>query len=237
MQGSLATKLRVMRAERGLTLRQAAPLLGVRPGTLSELERGARHPHDLTLAKIAKGYGVPVEDLLEEAPTGEVTPSPLGVAPPRSRSPERNAEAGQQQRAVLDAIWSYMRGVTTDYHLELVDPDNPDFRTATAATRWAERVRKEAKRYGDWVVENASVLMAHHADTPSPLSDKDAWGDAIKLTGPIYTLNELARRAEKRIEAMNDRPDELARKQLEKARRAAEESERQIEELRVAIGV
>jgi transcriptional regulator with XRE-family HTH domain len=40
MQGSLARKLRVLRAERGLTLRQAAEQAGVRPGTLSELERG-----------------------------------------------------------------------------------------------------------------------------------------------------------------------------------------------------
>jgi transcriptional regulator with XRE-family HTH domain len=84
MQGSLATKLRVMRAERGLTLRQAAPRLGVRPGTLSELERGARHPHDLTLAKIAKGYGVPVEELLEEA-------SPLAPAPSASPLPDAGA--------------------------------------------------------------------------------------------------------------------------------------------------
>ena len=94
MQGSLATKLRVMRAERGLTLRQAAPLLGVRPGTLSELERGARHPHDLTLAKIAKGYGVPVEELLEEA-------FPLASAPSASLSPDAGAAGAGLAEASL----------------------------------------------------------------------------------------------------------------------------------------
>jgi transcriptional regulator with XRE-family HTH domain len=66
MQGSLARKLRVLRAERGLTLRQAAEQAGVRPGTLSELERGLHRPHDITLSRVAKGYGVPVEELLEE---------------------------------------------------------------------------------------------------------------------------------------------------------------------------
>jgi transcriptional regulator with XRE-family HTH domain len=66
MQGSLPTRLRVLRAERGLTLREAAALTDVRPGTLSDLERGVRHPHDVTLSRIAKGYGVPVEELLEE---------------------------------------------------------------------------------------------------------------------------------------------------------------------------
>src|SRR5215208_6222216 len=66
MQGSLAARLRVLRAERGLTQRQAAARAGVTPETISDLERGKRHAYMPTLAKIAKGYGVPVEDLLEE---------------------------------------------------------------------------------------------------------------------------------------------------------------------------
>jgi transcriptional regulator with XRE-family HTH domain len=82
MQESLARKLRVLRAERGLTLRQAAEQAGVRPGTLSELERGLHRPHDITLSRVAKGYGVPVEELLEE-------PVPL-------------AEASQEMRRLED---------------------------------------------------------------------------------------------------------------------------------------
>jgi transcriptional regulator with XRE-family HTH domain len=66
MQGSLAVRLRVLRAERGLTLREAASLTGVAKETISDIERGLRHPHDPTVAKIAKGYGVPVEELFEE---------------------------------------------------------------------------------------------------------------------------------------------------------------------------
>jgi transcriptional regulator with XRE-family HTH domain len=66
MHGSLPTKLRVLRAERGLTLRDAEHLTGVDKDTLSKIERGRRDPQDITLAKIARGYGVPVEDLLEE---------------------------------------------------------------------------------------------------------------------------------------------------------------------------
>ena len=66
MQGSLARRLRVLRAEQGLTLRQAADRVHVRPATLSDIEHGRSQPHDVTLAKIAKGYGVPVEDLLGE---------------------------------------------------------------------------------------------------------------------------------------------------------------------------
>ncbi len=65
-QTSLGRKLRLLRAERELSLRSAAHLCGVTKETLSALERGVREPHDPTLAKIAKGYGVPVEELLEE---------------------------------------------------------------------------------------------------------------------------------------------------------------------------
>ena len=79
MQGSLSTRLRVLRAERGLSLREASSLTGVRPGTLSELERGLRHPQDLTLAKIAAAYGVSVEELLdlEEEPRGNEAGEPV----------------------------------------------------------------------------------------------------------------------------------------------------------------
>lgn len=92
VQGSLAHRLRVLRAERGLTLREAASLTGVAKETISDIERGLRHPHDPTLAKIAKGYGVPVEELLEEPVLAgkDEAPSPAG--------PE------EQQRPSLDQV-------------------------------------------------------------------------------------------------------------------------------------
>jgi transcriptional regulator with XRE-family HTH domain len=78
MQESLATKLRVLRAERGLTLRQAAERVRVRPATLSDIEHGRSQPHDVTLAKIAKAYGVPLADLLEEAVPLDDAPQETG---------------------------------------------------------------------------------------------------------------------------------------------------------------
>jgi len=56
-----------LRAERGLTLREAASRAGVAKETISDIERGLRHPHDVTLSKLARGYEVSVVDLLEEA--------------------------------------------------------------------------------------------------------------------------------------------------------------------------
>ncbi len=65
MPGSLAERLRVLRARRGMTLIEAAAQAGVGRDTLSDLERGRRRPSMPTLAKIADGYGVLVDDLLE----------------------------------------------------------------------------------------------------------------------------------------------------------------------------
>ena len=90
-QETLTRKLRVLRAERGLTLREAASEAGVRPATLSELERGRRQPHDLTLSRIAKAYGVPVGELIEEEPT---TAGPL-VEPSSGKPSEETAGAGR----------------------------------------------------------------------------------------------------------------------------------------------
>lgn len=82
----LDTKLRVLRARRGLTLREAAALTGVAKETISDLERGRRHPYDVTLAKLAAGYGVDLEELIEES----ASPVPKAAAP---SPPETSAEA------------------------------------------------------------------------------------------------------------------------------------------------
>ncbi len=74
MQRSLSERLRVLRARRGLSLTEAAERAGVTRDTISDLERGKRRAYMPTLTKIAKGYRVPVEELLEE-------PVPLDEAP------------------------------------------------------------------------------------------------------------------------------------------------------------
>jgi transcriptional regulator with XRE-family HTH domain len=84
-QTSLGRRLRLLRAERQLSLRQAAARAGVVKETISDIERGATHPQDVTLAKLAHAYEVPVEDLLEE-------PVPLDEAP----------EAGQTEAEETD---------------------------------------------------------------------------------------------------------------------------------------
>jgi transcriptional regulator with XRE-family HTH domain len=82
-----------------MTLIEAAEQTGVGRDTLSDLERGRRHPVLPTLAKIAQGYGVPVEDLLEEPVAAGKT-----VAPPSSEQPPLN-NFGEEQRPEVVPGW------------------------------------------------------------------------------------------------------------------------------------
>jgi transcriptional regulator with XRE-family HTH domain len=63
---ALARRLRILRAARGISLREAEKLTGVTRETLGALEHGQRGAHTGTLQKIATGYGVSVSDLMRE---------------------------------------------------------------------------------------------------------------------------------------------------------------------------
>jgi transcriptional regulator with XRE-family HTH domain len=65
IQGTVAEQLRVVRARRGLSLVEAAERTGVDRHTIAALERGKRAPYFPTLERLADGYGVQVEELLE----------------------------------------------------------------------------------------------------------------------------------------------------------------------------
>src|SRR5215208_2314396 len=63
---SLARKLRILRATRGITLGEAEELTGVTRETIGALEHGQRGAYTSTLEKIAKGYGVTLSALLKD---------------------------------------------------------------------------------------------------------------------------------------------------------------------------
>jgi transcriptional regulator with XRE-family HTH domain len=97
MQGWLAEGLRVIRARQGLTLVQAAEKIGVDRHTLRDLELGRRGAYLPTVEKIAEGYGVPVEDLMEEpAFAGKVEAPAKAVSP--DEGPENQAEEERRER-------------------------------------------------------------------------------------------------------------------------------------------
>lgn len=63
--GPIAVKLRGLREQRGLSQKQAAELASITPKTLIDLESGKRPPYMPTVTKLARGYGVRVEELVE----------------------------------------------------------------------------------------------------------------------------------------------------------------------------
>jgi transcriptional regulator with XRE-family HTH domain len=91
-QKSLADRLRLLRAQRGLTVKDAAQRVGVDRHTLRRIELGTQEAQYPTLAKIADGYGVPVEELLEEPVVAGKAEAP-DAGPVDQRSEE--IEAGQ----------------------------------------------------------------------------------------------------------------------------------------------
>ena len=70
-EDSLAGRLRSLRSRRGWTRERAAERLGIAAETLARFERGERRPSLAVLLKLAKGYGISVDEL-----TGQVAANP-----------------------------------------------------------------------------------------------------------------------------------------------------------------
>jgi transcriptional regulator with XRE-family HTH domain len=104
MQTSLGHKLRLLRAERQMSLRQAAAQAGLAKETISEIERGLAHPHDVTLAKLAKAYDIPLEELLEEPePAVPLAEAPRGAG--QTEASTRTVEEFERRLAhVLEPV-------------------------------------------------------------------------------------------------------------------------------------
>ena len=62
---NVASKVRELREERGLSLRALAELCGISPNTVSLIERGTSSPSVDTLQHLARGLGVPIVAFFE----------------------------------------------------------------------------------------------------------------------------------------------------------------------------
>jgi transcriptional regulator with XRE-family HTH domain len=204
MQYTLGRRLRVLRVERGLTLRDAERVTGVDKDTLSKIERGVRHPYDVTLAKVAQGYGVPVEELLEE-------PVPLGEAP---RGVPRGEVSDEERRTIYDAIESLGKRKLDDYNRELADPDSPHFRDVTSAALWIDGVQKDVTQWANWVIEEAPTLAALGGERTLGESIKDAF----KVSGHLMGFHHLIRSGRSKLKELEEmtgqQPDKRAQIKL-----------------------
>ena len=103
---SLARKLRILRAARGITLAEAEELTGVTRETLGALEHGQRGAYTSTLEKIARGYGVTVSALLSEVEEPEAELALAGSSPGKVEAPR---EAGPPEKSEEERRSGYLR--------------------------------------------------------------------------------------------------------------------------------
>ncbi|MFG2844421.1 helix-turn-helix domain-containing protein [Kitasatospora sp. NPDC048296] len=73
VRGLLAANLKRVRAQRGLSLSELSRRAGIGKATLSQLESGAGNPTLETVLGLSRVLGVPISDLVERQPSGEVT--------------------------------------------------------------------------------------------------------------------------------------------------------------------
>jgi transcriptional regulator with XRE-family HTH domain len=86
-------RLRELRAERRLSLRQVEERGGPNKDTMSLIERDVHKPHPQTLGRIARALGMSVPELRGELEAAEY---PLAQAPPSQPSFENHLRAEQQ---------------------------------------------------------------------------------------------------------------------------------------------
>jgi transcriptional regulator with XRE-family HTH domain len=92
VQESLAKKLRVFRADKGITLDEAEKLTGVTRETIGALEHAQRGAQARTLEKIARGYDVPVEYLVSSGPALPRTRAREPALAEKDEAPETERE-------------------------------------------------------------------------------------------------------------------------------------------------
>ena len=92
---TLAKVTRALRLARGWTLEEAAERADVDVRHVQLLERGAANPTTATLLRVARGFGVSVEDLFRtSAPKATTTEPRDGATPtgPRKAAPEASSD-------------------------------------------------------------------------------------------------------------------------------------------------
>jgi transcriptional regulator with XRE-family HTH domain len=196
-------RLRVLRAERGLSLTEAAERAGIQRQTLALLERGERHPHDPTLAKIAKGYGVPIEDLLEEPA--------LAGTPGKAEAPDMGPSA-------LAPWTTYAGRLAARTQSYTADPHSPAFRDAWAALFFIEERNRDATELWELLFEEELGWEAY-ADEPFAAFNA--------VLAAFEELAEALAEAQRRAEQM---AAGIAESEIGQARRRAAEAAAQREQ-------
>ncbi len=176
----IATNLRALRAERGLSLEALAQATGVSRSALSLIERGKNSPTAVVLDKIAVGLGVTLSDLVGQ-PGGSAAQASAAAASPLARHADQ-------------AVWTdpgsgYVRRAVSPAHfaspIQLVEVHFP----AGARVAFETGPRNSQVHQQVWVLDGAMDLTV--GDTTWRLHGGDCL--AMALDQPIVFFNPTDR--------------------------------------------
>jgi transcriptional regulator with XRE-family HTH domain len=102
-----------------MTLRELSKRAGVSKETISELERGLRHPQMLTIGKLAEALNVSVDELVEEAADPK---APAPTSPERVKREERRKEEEQVIADLLERQAERTEAGAQEYQTTLAVP-------------------------------------------------------------------------------------------------------------------
>jgi transcriptional regulator with XRE-family HTH domain len=210
-------RVKQLREERGWTQPKLAVEAGMAVSAVNQIENGKRSPSAASLTKLATALRCEVSDLFPKAEE----PLPF------------SEEVDQPLSAVPKALSTYILERAETHEREIEDLESPHFRTATTAALWLTAVNEEARQWSDWAFGHLTILMP---PTAGPF-DPQNWAYTFSILGGLAAFDGVVDEAEKRIAQMNDKPDELARKRLEKATADAQEGMRRVEDLQKAANV
>jgi len=101
----LGSQIRELRKARDWTQKHLASLVRVSEGQISKYEAGANSPHPLTLARLARAFGLPVDAVLPE-----VSDAPLDVLERELREQMRRLIAlpPQEKATAADLLRAFL---------------------------------------------------------------------------------------------------------------------------------
>ncbi len=204
--------------DRHLSLSEVAELMEVTERTVRRWIKSGR----LKAYKPGRDYRIPESAVKEFIERSEAYPK--AQAPLPLEDSEQRRHAGVEGLANIQAL---VRRRLSRFDREVSDPESTKFKSATLATDWLTDVQNEAT---DWITWGLNDAVASEASTVDTLR-AGLWALCL-----IAEIGRIKRLAERRIQANQEPPDELARKRAEVASRELQEAGRRLQEFQAASG-
>ena len=215
--------------ERRLSLKEAQAELGVSERTIHRWIKSGK----LKSYKPGRDHRIPESAIRKVIEESEVYPKVQASLWPEEEPERRNPEPSEAELETVNKLAAeYLAGRAEQHDAEVTDPNSPHFANATAATLWLAGVEDELAAWLDWREELQGVTMPVGEDFGA------AVGAIVErflvALGAVLAFDSVTERAEERIKAMNDPPDELAARRLEVSTAAREASRKRLEDPREA---